>query len=224
MKSVIAAIALTIAFCFAAPVTSNAQVVGEILNRIDLHYKALKSLKASVTREVFNAQLGERDNQSGNINLLPGKGVKFSFRLNWTSPREEAISVVNGKYVVYVPGIKRAYVGSSSDNRVKEKGGSALEFMSMDKAQIKANYDATYIGAESVGGTDTVRLKLTPKKKVDYQFIDLWVDGNGMPIQARITKNNSDTDTIRFSGLKKNEKIDRNVFVIKPPPGTEVVK
>jgi outer membrane lipoprotein-sorting protein len=219
-----AAIALTVAFCFAAPMSAKAQVVGEILNRIDLHYKALVSLKANVSREVFNAQLGETDRQTGNLTLVPGKGTKFSFRLNWTSPKDESISVVNGKYVAYLPGIKRAYVGSSSDNRVKEKGGNALEFMSMDKAQIKANYDATYIGAESVGGTDTVRLKLTPKKKVSYQFIDLWVDGNGMPIQAKITQNNNDTDTIRFSALKKNEKIDKSVFVIKPAPGTEIVK
>lgn len=223
MKSVLTAIVLAVAFFVFAPTATNAQV-NEVLKRMDLHYKALSSLKADVSREVANTQLGETDSYSGNLTLVPGKGKNVAFRLNWTRPKEEMISVVNGKYVAYVPSIKRAYTGSSSDKRVKEKGGSALEVMGMSKTEIKANYDATYIGTESVGGTDTVRLKLTPKKKADYKLIDLWVDGNGMPIQGRITLLNNDTDTIRFSNLRKNENIDKSVFVIKPPPGTEIVK
>ncbi len=223
MKSVFSAIVLSVAFFVFAPLVANAQI-NEVLKRMDLHYKALTSLKADVSREVVNAQLGETDSYSGNLTLVPGKGKNVAFRLNWTRPKEEMISVVNGKYVAYVPSIKRAYTGSSSDKRVKEKGGSALEVMGMSKTEIKANYDATYVGTESVGGTDTVRLKLAPRKKADYKFIDLWVDGNGMPIQGRITLLNNDTDTIRFSNLRKNENIDKNVFVIKPPPGTEIVK
>ncbi|MBK8809590.1 MAG: outer membrane lipoprotein carrier protein LolA [Acidobacteria bacterium] len=223
MKSIISAIALTVAFCIFTPANASAQV-NEILKRMDTHYKALASLKADVSREVTNSQLNETDKQSGNLTLLPGKGTKLSFRLNWTSPKEENISVVNGKYIVYIPSYKRVYVGSSSSKTVKDKGGNALAVMSMSKEEIKANYDATYIGAETVGGTDTLRMKLTPKAKADYKYIELWVDGNGMPIQGKIVKLNNDSDTIRFSNLKKNEKVDKSVFAIKPPKGTEIVK
>ncbi len=223
MKSILTAIVLTVAFVFFAPSNATAQV-NEILKRMDAHYKVLQTLKANVSREVWNSQLNETDKQSGNLMLQPGKGTKLSFRLNWTSPKEENISVVNGKYVVYIPSYKRVYTGSSNSKTVKDKGGNALSVMSMSKEEIKTNYDATYLGAESVGGTDTLRLKLTPKAKADYKYIELWVDGNGMPIQGKIVKNNNDTDTIRFSGLKKNEKIDKSVFLIKPPPGTEIVK
>src|SRR5215204_2674626 len=110
------AIALTfILSAFAA--AANAQTT-EILKRMDEHYRALKSLQANVTRELYNSQLGETDKMAGTISLLPGKGRGFSFRLDWTQPKTEIISVVNGQYVAYSPGIKRAYTGSSDSQKV----------------------------------------------------------------------------------------------------------
>ncbi len=223
MKSIKFAIVIAVAFFIFAPSAANAQI-NEVLKRMDEHYKALKSLKAGISREVVNAQLGETDSYSGDVVLLPGKGTKLSVFLKWTKPKEEMLSVVNGKYALYVPGINRAYTGTSGDKRVKEKGGSALELMSLSKQDIKAKYDAVQTGSASVGGTDTLGLRLTPKAKAEYKFIDVWVDGNGMPIQIKVTKNNNDTDTIRFSGIKKNEKIDGSVFKLNIPKGTEVVK
>ncbi|HNU08006.1 MAG TPA: outer-membrane lipoprotein carrier protein LolA [Pyrinomonadaceae bacterium] len=223
MKSIKFAIVFAVAFFIFAPSAANAQVI-EVLKRMDAHYKALKSLKSGISREVFNSQLKETDNYSGDLVLVPGKGTKLSVLLKWTKPKEEVLSVVNGKYALYVPGIKRAYTGTSGDKRVKEKGGSALELMNLSKQEINSKYDAVQLGTASVGGTDTVGLRLTPKAKAEYKFIDVWVDGNGMPIQIKVTKNNNDTDTIRFSGIKKNENINGSVFKIDIPKGTEVVK
>ena len=86
------------------------------------------------------------------ISLLPGKGRNFSFRLDWTQPKNEIISVVNGQYVAYNPGIKRAYTGNSDSQKVQEKGGNALKIMSMSKEEIKANYDVEYLGQETISG------------------------------------------------------------------------
>jgi outer membrane lipoprotein-sorting protein len=222
----ITAIALTVAFCFFAPASANAQV-NEILKRMDSHYKALVDLRADVSREVYNSQLGERDSYSGNLLMVPDKKnpKNLRFRLNWTKPREESISVINGKYQVYTPSQKVLYTGSSNSKTVKQKGGNALAVMGMSKDQIKANYDATYLGAESVGGTDTLRLKLVPKQKADFQYIELWVDGNGMPIQGKIVQGNNDTDQVRFSNLKKNSGVSGKDFTIDYPKGsTKVVK
>src|SRR5215203_1480501 len=203
------AIALTFILGAAAG-SANAQI-NEILKRMDEHYKALKSLQANVTREVYNS--------------LPGKGRNFSFRLDWTQPKIEIISVVNGQYVAYSPGIKRAYTGSSDSQKVQDKGGSALKIMSMSKEEIKANYDVEYLGQETIsGGAPTWHLKLTPKAKSNYKFADLWVDGNGMPVQGKITQLNNDTDSVLLTNLKKNVSIKGDIFKVSLPKGTDIVK
>src|SRR5215203_597514 len=217
------AIALT--FILGGAATSANAQINEILKRMDEHYKALKSLQANVTREVYNSQLGETDKLAGTISLLPGKGRNFSFRLDWTQPKTEIISVVNGQYVAYTPGIKRAYTGSSDSQKVQDKGGNALRFMSMSKDEIKTNYDVEYLGQESVsGGIATWHLKLTPKAKSNYKFADIWVDGNGMPLQGKITQLNNDTDSVLLTNLKKNVSIKGEIFKVSLPKGTDIVK
>jgi outer membrane lipoprotein-sorting protein len=218
------AIALTFILSAFAATGANAQTT-EILKRMDEHYKALKSLQANVTREKYNSQLDEMDKMSGTISLLPGKGRNFSLRLDWTQPKNETISVVNGQYVAYNPGIQQAWTGNSESKTLNDKGGNALKVMSMSKEEIKTNYDVEYLGQETIsGGIQTWHLKLTPKTKASYKFADLWVDGNGMPIQGKITQANNDTDSVLLSNLKKNASINASIFKVSLPKGTKVVK
>lgn len=214
-------------FCGALTVTeTKAQnPLPEILKRMDEHYKLLKSLKADISRAQFNSQLDETDTSSGNITLLPGKGNNFSLRLDWTKPKQEVLSVVNGQYLAYIPNIKRAYKGSSDSKTVGDKGGNILKIMSMSKEDLKANYNIQYLGQENVGGTtQTWHIKLTPKTSANFKFADLWVDGNGMPIQGKVTKLNDDTDTALLTNLNKNSTINGSVFVVNIPKGVEIIK
>lgn len=204
---------------------ANAQATNEILKRMDTHYKALTSLQANVSRELFNSQLGVTDPMSGTISLKPGKGRNFAVRLDWSKPTVETVTVVNGQYVAYKPSIKQAWTGDQKSKTLSSKGGDALSIMSMDREQIKANYDVEYLGQENVsGGIPTWHLKLTPKVKANYKFADLWVDGNGMPIQARITLLNNDTDTILLTNLKKNGTIPGSVFKVSIPRDVKITK
>jgi outer membrane lipoprotein-sorting protein len=218
------AIALTFILSAFAATAANAQTT-EILKRMDEHYKALKSLQAAVTREQYNPQLDETDRSAGTISLLPGKGRAFSLRLDWTQPKNEIISVVNGQYVAFIPGIKRAYTGNSESKTLSDKGGNALKILSMSKDDIKANYDVEYLGQESIsGGIPTWHLKLTPKTKTNFKFAELWVDGNGMPLQGKITQPNDNTDLVLLTNLQKNVSIKAAIFKVSLPKGTEVVK
>ena len=219
------AIALTFVLSAFAATPARANVVTEVLKRMDEHYKKLSSLQANVTREIYQSQLGETDKASGTISLLPGKGRNFSLRLDWEKPKVESISVVNGQYVAYVPSIEQAWTGSSGSKTLNDKGGNALQVMSMSREEIKANYNVEYLGQESVsGGIPTWHLKLTPKAKSNYKFVDLWVDGNGMPLQGKITQLNNDSDSILLSNLKKNVTLNASIFSIKLPKGTKIVK
>ena len=68
--------------------------------------------------------------------------------------------------------------------------------MSMSKAQLQSNYTVNYLGQESAGGTSTWHLELVPKTKTSYKTAELWVDSNGMPIQAKIIEQNNDSTTV----------------------------
>jgi outer membrane lipoprotein-sorting protein len=199
--------------------------LNEILRRMDDHYKVLKTLKADITRVQYNAQIQETDVTSGQISLLPGKGRNFSLRLDWKKPKEETLSVVNGQYVAYIPHIKRAYTGNSDSKTVSDKGGNVLKIMSMSKEELKANYNIQYLGEEKVlGSIPTWHLKLTPKAATNFKFADLWIDGNGMPIQGKVTRLNDDTDSIALANLGKNTNITASIFKVNLPKGTEIVK
>lgn len=215
------AIVLSIAFA----TTANAQI-NEILKRVDAHYQALTSLRADIKREQFNTQLGETDTYSGTVLMLPNKknSKDASFRLDWTKPEAESMSVIGGKFVAYKPSANTAWKGSSSSKKVKSGGGNVLTIMSMSKKDIKDNYDVAYIGQETVGGSvGAWHLKLTPKAKADFKVADVWIDSDGMPIQVKVTLPNNDTDTVFLSGIKKNQTIDLAEFRITVPPGVKVV-
>ena len=95
----------------------------------------------------------------------------------------------------------------------------------MSKEQLKANYNVKYLGEETVGGgTRTLHLELTPKAVGKYKSAEIWVDGNGMPVQTKIVEINNDSTTVLLTNLRINETIKPSVFTINLPKGTKEVK
>lgn len=218
---------LTLALLFSVftVIETNAQgIKNEILKRMDEHNKLLKSVQANVKMDKFNSQLDEHDISEGTVKYLPGSEKNMYVRINWTKPVEEQLAVVNGEYVLYRPRLKQAIVGKVDKAQGNAKTNGALAFMSMSKAQLNANYEVIYIGEEKVGSAvSTWHLKLTPKTASQYKQADIWIDGNGMPIQATVTEKNNDSTTILLSGIEKNKSIPSNVFAISPPKGTKII-
>jgi outer membrane lipoprotein-sorting protein len=221
-------IAFVLTFLFNALAVTEAKAQGalnEILNRMDAHYKILTSLQATVRMDKYNSQLDEHDVTEGTAKYLPLKGRDALVRIDWTKPVQESLAVVNKEYVLYRPRLGQALVGKVDKAQGSAKSNSALAFMNMSKAQLKANYNVKYIGQENVsGGIQTWHLELTPKTKTSYKLADIWVDGNGMPIQMKVTENNNDATTVLLSNLVKNETLNTKIFVITLPKGTKELK
>ena len=220
------AIALTIFFNgFAVSETKAQGVLNEILKRMESHRSTLTSLRADIMMAKYNPQIDSTDKYQGTTVYLPAKGRDAYVRIDWIKPRKESLAVVNRKYVLYNAGLKQAIVGKVDDAKGNAKANNALAFMSMSKEELKANYTTKYIGEEKVGGgTPTWHLQLIPKNATNYKLADLWVDGNGMPIQAKVTETNGDETTVLLSNLQKNQKIKASIFEIKPPNGTKIIE
>lgn len=222
------ALALTLFFNAFAITETKAQggnPLPEVLRRMEVNRNSMKTLRSSVTMVKYNDQLKESDTTEGTAVYIPAKGRDAYVRIDWTKPVQESLSVVNGKYVLYRPRLKQAITGNAKDAKGNGKANSALAFMNMSKDQLKANYSIKYLGQEDVkGGIPTWHLELTPKTATNFKSAELWVDGDGMPIQAKVVENNNDSTTVLLSNFEKNATIDASKIQVKVPDGTKIIK
>lgn len=219
------AIALTFVFNAVAVTETKAQgALNEILKRMETHRIALKTMESNVTMVKKDALLNEEDILKGVVKYIPGKTENDMFiRIDWTKPNEQLV-VNRTKYILYRPPINQAIIGEVGKAKNSANAGGALSFMSMSKAQLKANYSYKYIGEETLSsGEKTIHLELLPKAAQKYKSADLWVDLDGMPLQMRIVEKNGDSTTVLLSNVKKNLKLDGSIFEIKPPKGTKII-
>jgi outer membrane lipoprotein-sorting protein len=206
-------------------VQTPAQVLNEILNRMEAHNKSLTSLRANVTMVQFNPQLNVSDTSEGSVAYLPMPGKNPAVRVDWARPKKETLAAINKQYVMYRPDLSQAYTGSTDSAKGNAKAGSALAFISMSKAQLKQNYSMKYLGEATLqNGTKTWHLELTPNARTSYKLAEVWVDGNGMPVQSKITEHNGDTTTVLLTNLQKNAKINGSEFKVDLPKGTKIIK
>jgi outer membrane lipoprotein-sorting protein len=200
--------------CGAVSVSETNAQVNQILKQMQSRYKKLKTLRASILSELYNSQLRDSDTMQGSLILLPLKGRNALVRVDWKKPREELLSIDDKQYIAYNPGLNQAYIGGTEQIKKDTLSTrSPLAFINMSKAQLKANYSIKYLGAEKLrNGKKTWHLELTPKQAQNYKKTDLWIDGNGMPLQVKLTQLNNDTNTVLLSGLKKmSESKKRNL-------------
>ena len=209
---------------FFSAVNVKAQT-NEILKRMDEHYKVLKTLKSNIMMDKYNAQLDEHDVTEGKVIYLPTKGKDATVRIDWAKPFQETLAVKDKQYVLYRPRLNQAIVGKVTDAQKDTKSSGLLDFMNMSKEQLKETYTIKYLGQENIaGGVQVWHLELTPKVPKSYKSSDIWVTGNGMPIQTKITEKNNDTTTVLLSNLQENVTINGSEFKVNLPKGTTIIK
>jgi outer membrane lipoprotein-sorting protein len=212
---------------FAFAVQTQAQVVNEILNKVEAHRKALSTLRADITMGKYNPDLNEWTYSKGKVMLVAKTNtIKDALlKIDWKEPREEILSIVKGKYVAYTPGLKQAYTGEATANEAQKKGGNALSFLTMSKAELTANYTGKYLGEEKLdGGVPTWHLTFVPKAASKYKSADIWVDGNGMILQVKIVPASGDETNVRLANLEKNISLNTSQFVVNLPKDTKIIK
>ncbi len=221
LKTGLFVIGLGILILNASVTTVKAQgPLTEILRRMDNNNKYLQSLTANVTMVKLNSQLNEQDTTTGTTSYLPKTaGHVMYVRIDWVKPVEEKVAVIGDDYELWRPRLNQVIVGKAKQAANGAAAGNALGFMNMSKAQLNANYEVVYLGDELVsGGITTFHLQLTPKAATSYKSAELWVDGDGMPRQAKIIERNNDTTTVLLSNIKKNVTLQASLFKLEYDP------
>lgn len=201
-------------------------LVSSILNKMERNRRDLKSLRASLHMQKYNAQLHDYDESFGDVQFVAGVGRNSNVRIDWKRPMVEMLAVSNGQYKLYRPRLKQVIEGSTA-NIGNKGGGNTLGFaLNMTGAQAKNQFNTEYQGEGILydGGPHVWQLKLTPKGKASYQFAEVWVDDNGMPVQSRVTERNGDSTLVRLTGIQRNPNIDPSVFTFATPGDVKVIK
>ena len=212
-----------------SPKATNGQsagLVSSVLNRMERNRQSLKSLKASLSMEKYNAQLRDKDNYSGWVLYVPASGRDASVRIEWQTPQHEILAVSNGKYTLFRPRLNTAIVGRSGSVKGNGAAGGVLEMMYMTTQQLEAKFQPVQDVREETlwGGVSTIHLTLVPKGNASFKYAEIWVDSSGMPVQTKIVEKNDDATTMRLSGMERNLKISADEFNIKLDSGVKIVK
>jgi outer membrane lipoprotein-sorting protein len=148
--------------------------------------------------------------------------------VDWAKPAQEILAVSGGQYTLYRPRLKQAFQGATKN--VGSKGGgkanNVLGFaLNMTSAQAKSQFNVELVGEGELykGSPHVWWLKLVPRGGAPYQFAEVWVTDDGMPIQTRVTEKNGDATTVRLTGIQRNAAVPANVFKVELPAGTKII-
>ena len=234
MKKIFApalAILMLAASLSVAPPSAQAQgpgMISSILNKMDRNRRDLRSLRASLHMQKYNAQIRSSEDQFGDVQYVAGQGRDANVRVDWRRPVVEHLAVKDGQYTLYRPRLNQAYQGlTKTVGNSKGKAGGVLGFsLNMTGTQAKNQFNIEIVGEGSLyqGSPHVWWLKLTPRGNAGYQFAEIWVTDDGMPIQTRVTERNGDATTVRLTNIQRNAQVSGDAFNINLPAGTKIVK
>lgn len=212
-----------------SPRTTNGQsagLVSSVLNRMERNRQSLRSLKASLSMEKYNAQLRDKDTYTGWVLYAPASGRNASVRIEWQRPQHEILAVKDGKFQLYRPRLNTVIVGKSGSVGGKGGAGTVLDMMYMSRQQLETKFQPLQDVREETlwGNVSTIHLTLVPKGTAGYKYAEIWVDSSGMPVQTKIVEKNDDATTMRLSAMERNAKISSDEFDLKLDSNVKVIK
>lgn len=192
----------------------GAGLVSSIFNKMERNRRDLKTLRAGISMEKYNAQIGDSDKRSGTVIYMPGSGRNSSVRVDWRTPVQEILAVADGQYTLYSPRRKTAWKGDANSKNGKVSG--VLGFgLNATSAQLKSAYDVQDVYNETLwGGVAATHMKLVPKGGANFKYSEIWVDGSGMPVQTKVVEKNGDSTTVRLMNIQRNANVSKDEFKV----------
>jgi len=184
-------------------------------------------MRASITMQKYNSQVHDSDEYRGTILYIPGAAgnSSASVRLEWTSPKHEIMVSSNGNYTAYQPRLNQAFQGKTS--RIKsERDSDVLSLINMSAAQLRSRFGEFQDVREETlwGGVWTQHFKAMPNGPASYQYIEVWVDKDGMPVMTKMVEKNGDATTVRLSNVERNTSIPMDQFKLNLDSSVKIIK
>ena len=135
----------------------------QIYSKMEEAGKSFRSFYAKISEKQYTAILKEFGTvETGEFYLARAKDGSTMMRQDIASPTRVILTIKGELVTLYRPKIKEAHI----HNLGKSKGDSA-EYLALGigqpPAELQKNYDISYQGEESVGGSSCALLNLKPK-------------------------------------------------------------
>lgn len=202
------------------------QLLTGILNKMEKAHLDLKSLRAELSQQKTNAQIGVSDNEYGSLIYKPSTGRnKGKLRIDYTRPSRDTIALVGDSVVYYQPRINQVFK-STLAKAAKGKVGGFTRLIGLDGSvkSLAGNYNIEFLKDEVINGQMTTLLRLTPKAGGQFSTIDIWVNQQSwIPAQWRLVERNGDFTIVSLKNVQLNTPIPDSAFNVSVPGGVKVV-
>jgi chaperone LolA len=186
-----------------------------LLQEASARYAPVATLCADFVQHLVNPLLEQERTARGR--LCQARPNLFGMR--FTDPAGDLLVVDGVDVWVYFP---------SGDARQAwrapvERGTGGQDFHREFLENPEQKYNVTYDGAESLAGSNTHRLRLTPKTRQSYRAAVLWIEqGTSLLRQMRLEEENGNRRTITLSRIEFDITPPAGWFVFSPPAGVTV--
>jgi outer membrane lipoprotein-sorting protein len=208
------------------PSSLAADSLSDVFARMDREALVFKGMTADLTDLVHTAIVNDDATEYGSIKLKRDKPGDTRILLEFTRPDAKAVSVEGTQVKVYLPKANVVQVYDASSKRGALDKALLLGF-GATSGDLKASYDITYVGAETVAGQPADHIKLIPKPTNEarqmIQQADLWIGPAGLALQQRFaTSASGDYRLATYFNMKVNPSVSDKDLRIKTRPGVQI--
>jgi len=196
-----------------------------VLDQMDKTAASFRSAQASFVWDQYQRVVNETDSQKGKV-FYRKNGKDTLMAADITDPDAKYVLVSDGKIQVYQPRIDQVTIYDPGKNRETVESFMVLGFGGGGHDMLKS-FDVNYLGTETVSGSETAKLDLTPKTQSvrnSIAHIILWIDPErGVSLQQQLFEPSGDYRLAKYDDIQINQKIPENVFRLKTTGRTKFV-
>jgi len=205
----------------------RADSLDAILSRMDDSAKKFKSVSANVHRVEFTAVINDSSEEDGQMRLKRTKAGILGV-LVFTGADARTIGFRGRIIEMYLPKAKTVQRADASKYTSSLDAYLLLAFGTANSKDLRAAYDITAAGTETVDSKLTTRLELIPKSAEVRKLatkMELWIpEGETIAMREKITEPSKNTVVFTYTAVKINPSIPDSDFELKIPPGTKSVQ
>jgi outer membrane lipoprotein-sorting protein len=201
----------------------------KVLGQIDAAAQKFQSAQADFSWDQLTVVVQSHEITTGTIAFRrAGGGTEMIAHVKTDNgqPAPKDILYKNGELAYYQPLVKQQTIFSTGANREQAEGFLTLGFGGSGK-DLSANWNINFQGMESIGGTQTAKLDLTPKQTGGNQMfthITIWIDpARAISLKQVFFQESGDTRTAVYSNIQMNQ-VPASAFELKVPRDVQTTR
>jgi outer membrane lipoprotein-sorting protein len=191
-----------------------------VLAKIDRAAAGFRGMSADL-RQVAHTEVVNQDQvATGTIRMKRVRPGDTRMLVNFGQPDPKSVSLQGQTVDIYLPrtNVVQEYNLGQNSSLIEQ---FLLLGFGTTKADLLANNEVKYLGADPVDGRPAAELELTPKNKdvaAHVQKIEMWISPDtGLPIQHKIFQAGGDYQLFAFSNIHLEPNLPDSSLKLKLP-------